>query len=86
MKTYRNIYFDQKNNRYAILTDKQHRISFVYWLELQKHNIRYLEPNAFLECEFGVRPKESIHRSELLTNAQMLETASKAPPEISKAV
>jgi hypothetical protein len=48
MSIFKNLYFDKKNQRFAILLDESMNLIFVYWHSLKKHGIRTLEDNTFL--------------------------------------
>ncbi|MAZ66574.1 MAG: hypothetical protein CMF25_05645 [Kangiellaceae bacterium] len=36
------LYFDEKNHRFAICSDQEQRLNFIYWHELKKNGVRYL--------------------------------------------
>lgn len=51
MQQYHNLYFDRKNDRFAIFIDEKSDLNFVYWHALKKHGYSRLPENCSVDAQ-----------------------------------
>lgn len=79
MSIFKNLYFDKKNQRFAILFDELMNLTFVYWHLLKKHGIRTLDDNTFLN---GIVQNNSTSKHGRVTQFSSIITIDKPSCEL----
>jgi len=71
MKTYKNIYFDGKNHRYAIFLDAELELNFCYWHEFKRHGVRYIETDTYFKSRMSNRKVFPHSRGKCVDEIEM---------------
>ncbi|MCG9723606.1 hypothetical protein, partial [Shewanella sp. Isolate7] len=74
MKLYKNLYFDEKNQRFSIYEDSNFNLCFLYWYELKKHGVRSLAINQNFEADFKSVSYSNAFRGSQLEKIRIIDS------------
>lgn len=82
MNLYKNLYFDEKNQRFSIYEDSDANFYFLYWHELKKNGIRYLSNHQNFEAKLTNKISTGSFRGPQIEQIKVLNSKEKCITEV----